>query len=99
MESQNKQSNSHQAFEVISLVLGILGFIFSFIPCFGAYAIYVGVAGLGCGIAGLILAKKVQAGIGLSTAGILLSALACAVALWQIIKLNEARNAAEHWFH
>lgn len=87
MDNQSK-SNIHQVLGVISLIVGILGFIFSFVPCFGAYAIYAGIGGLGCGIGALVTAKKAGAGIGLATAGIVMSILASAVALWQLDKMG-----------
>ncbi|HZY35458.1 MAG TPA: hypothetical protein VFE53_02350, partial [Mucilaginibacter sp.] len=78
-QNQNNNSNIHQALGVISLIVGILGFILSFIPCFGVYAIYLGVPGLGCGIAAIIMARKVNAAIGLATAGLVMSFLATVV--------------------
>jgi len=87
MENQ-KTSNLHQVLGVLGLIVGILGFIFSFIPCFGIYAIYAGIGGLGCAIAALYLARKANAGIGLAAAGIIMSLLAALVALWQLNALN-----------
>jgi hypothetical protein len=77
-------SNLHTVLGVISLIVGILGFIFSFVPCFGAYSIYAGGGGLLCGIGAIFYAKKANAGIGLAVAGIVMSILASAVALWQM---------------
>jgi hypothetical protein len=87
MDNQSS-SNIHTVLGVISLIVGVLGFIFSFIPCFGVYAIYAGIGGFLCGIGALVMAKKENAGIGLATAGIVMSILASAVALWQMGKMG-----------
>ncbi|MFA6770643.1 MAG: hypothetical protein WCR71_05665 [Bacteroidales bacterium] len=87
MEDQNA-NNMHTVFSVLSLIIGILGFIFCFIPCFGAYAIYAGIAGTVCGIIGVNMSQKAKAGIGMAVAGIVLSVLAGLIALWQINTLG-----------
>ncbi|MGZ3751010.1 MAG: hypothetical protein ACXVB0_02145 [Mucilaginibacter sp.] len=85
-----KKSTTYQTLGIISLILGILGFIFAFIPCLGMYAIFIAIPGLGCGIGAFVMAKKANAGIGLAVAGLVLSLLATGVASWQIIAVSEA---------
>lgn len=87
MNTENS-SNMHTTLGVLSLIVGILGFIGSFIPCLGMYAIYAGIGGLCCGIGAVNLAKKANAGTGLATAGIIISLFAAFVALWQMDKLG-----------
>ena len=82
MENQ-EQKNLHTVFSVITLIIGILSFIFCFVPCFGVYALWGGMAGIGCGSMGIYMAKKAHAGIGMAVAGIVISLLATLVALWQ----------------
>jgi len=93
-------NNLYQALGVISLILGILALILSVIPCFGTYAIYIAVPGLGCGIAAFMMAKKVNAPIGLATAGMLLAFIGAIISVYQIIKIHEAvdtlDNASRH---
>ena len=79
-----KPSGLHQALGVLALIIGILGLLFSFIPCFGMYAIYAGIAGIIIGLAAFFSAKNADASIGLATAGIVLSILTSAIAIWQM---------------
>lgn len=83
MENQ-KPSGIHQALGILGLIIGILGLIFSFIPCLGAYAIYAGIAGIVISLAAFFSAKNIGESIGLAVAGLVLSIIASAVALYQI---------------
>ena len=87
MTTENS-SNMHTTLGVLSLIVGILSFIGSFIPCFGMYAIYGGIGGVICGAIAVNLAKKINAETGMATAGIIISILASFVALWQMDKLG-----------
>lgn len=70
------QSKPKNGMAVASLILGIIGAIFSFIPVFGAYvAIPLGIIGL---ILGIVATKKAGKS-GMTTAGIVLSIIAIAL--------------------
>lgn len=73
---------------VAALVLGIISFIFAFIPCLGVYALVPAVLGLIFGIVGMIKSKKTGQGKGLSIAGFVLCILATVVASWQLYVIN-----------
>ena len=91
MEQQNVQapSNAYKTFGIISLILGIIAFIFSFIPCLGTFAVIPGILGIILGIVGFVMANKVNGGKGMVIAGIILSILGTAVASWQAKKMSE----------
>ncbi len=100
MEQQTPQappSTLHKTFGIISLVLGILAFLFSFIPCLGAYAIFPGILGLIMGVVAFIMAGKVNAPKGMIIAGVILSVLATGVAAWQYSKLKEVDKALQEF--
>jgi steroid 5-alpha reductase family enzyme len=61
---------------VASLVLGIIAFILSFIPCIGIFAIVPAILGIIFGIVGMSSAKKTGQGKGMAVAGLILSILA-----------------------
>ena len=87
---QAPQSTLYKTFGIISLVLGILAFLFSFIPCLGMYAIFPGILGLIMGVVAFIMAGKVPgASKGLIIAGVVLSILGTGVAAWQYSKLKD----------
>jgi hypothetical protein len=86
---QAPQSTLHKTFGIISLVLGILAFLFSFIPCLGMYAIFPGILGLIMGVVAFIMAGKVNAPKGMIIAGVVLSVLGTGVAAWQYSKLKD----------
>ncbi len=89
MEQQtNPPSNLHKTFGIISLVLGILAFLFSFVPCLGAYAVFPGVLGIILGVAAFVMAGKASAPKGLIIAALILSLIGTAVAAWQYSKLK-----------
>lgn len=91
MDQQTVQpSGSYKSFGIISLILGILAFLFSFIPCLGIYAVFPGILGIVFGVIGLILANKVNGAKGMVIAGVVLSILGTAVASWQYKKINSA---------
>lgn len=93
MEQQTvPPSTLHKTFGIISLVLGILAFLFSFVPCLGMYAIFPGVLGLIMGVVAFVMAGKVNAPKGLIIAGVILSVLGTGVAAWQYSKLSELKT-------
>ncbi len=82
-QSTKPVSNSYKTFGLISLILGILAFIFSFVPCLGMYAMFPGILGIIFGLIGFVQAGKINAPKGMVIAGIVLSILGTAVAVWQ----------------
>jgi hypothetical protein len=88
-------SNSYKVFGIISLVLGILAFLFSFIPCLGSYALFPGVIGIVLGIVGFVQAGKVKASKGIVIAGIVLSLLGSIIAGYQLRAMGKAVSAID----
>ena len=96
MEQSNIQpSTTYKTFGIISLVLGIVAFVFSFIPCLGIYAIYPGIIGVVLGVVGFVMANKVNGEKGVVIAGIILSLLGTAVAFYQYQRLEKAAHELE----
>ena len=87
---QAPQSTLHKTFGIIALVLGILAFLFSFIPCLGSFAVFPGILGLILGVVAFIMAGKVSAPKGLIIAAVILSILGTAVAAWQYNRFGKA---------
>ncbi|MBN9298428.1 MAG: hypothetical protein J0I41_15590 [Filimonas sp.] len=83
-------SSSYKAFGIASLVLGILAFVFSFIPCLGVYAMFPGIVGIILGIIGFVQANKAKGAKGMVIAGTILSLLGTAVAYTQYKALKHA---------
>jgi membrane-associated HD superfamily phosphohydrolase len=90
MEQQTPpQSTLHKTFGIMSLVLCILAFLFSFISWLGMYAIFPGILGLIMGVVAFILAKKANAPKGIIVAGITLSLLYFVLSLYQFSNAGE----------
>ena len=89
MEDQ-KTTNStlHQTLGVISLIIGILGLLFSFIPCLGALAIYLSSPAFICGVIAIYFARKANASITLSVAGVVLSIIGIVISIMQFIQVS-----------
>jgi hypothetical protein len=90
MEQQNvNSSGTWKTLAIFSLVLGILAFIFSFVPCLGMYAIFPGVIGLIMGGISLSMAGKVNAPKGMAIAGLVCALLGSGIAGWQYYKIKQ----------
>ena len=71
----DNQSSAGKGMGVTALVLGILGVICSFIPCFGFFAIMFGALAIIFGAIGLSQAKKGGGAPGTPRAGLILGIL------------------------
>lgn len=90
MEQQNTTtSGTWKTLAIVSLVLGILAFIFSFVPCLGMYAIIPGIIGLVMGAISMSMAGKINAPKGMAVAGLVCSLLGSAIAGWQYYKIKQ----------
>lgn len=89
MENQNftpEKTDAGQGMSVAALVLGILGLITAFIPCFGFFALIFGVLAIIFGAVGLKQAKKGNGKTGMPMAGLILGIIATAfIILWLIL--------------
>ena len=80
---------------VAALVLGILGVISSFIPCFGVWAITFGVLSIIFGAISVSWAKKSSSKKGMGMAGLILGIIATVFAiLWYVLVIGAAATAA-----
>jgi hypothetical protein len=85
-ELPTTNNNAGQGMGVASLVLGILGIVTSFIPCFGLFALIFGLLAMIFGAVGLSQAKKANAKTGMPTAGLVLGIIATVFTIiWWVI--------------
>ena len=76
---------------IASMVLGIVGLVISFIPCFGTYGIFLTVPGLVLGAVAIAKASKNGgAGKGVAVAGLVCSIIGSVIAGWQWYAINKA---------
>jgi hypothetical protein len=85
-------SNTHQVLSIIGLILGVIALIFSFIPCFGMWAMAPGIIGLVFGLIGMSMAGKANASKGLGVAALCVSIAACLMAGYQLWLISSAAN-------
>jgi lysylphosphatidylglycerol synthetase-like protein (DUF2156 family) len=91
------QTSAGKGMGVTALILGILGVICSFIPCFGLFAMLYGVLAIIFGAVGLNQAKKGGGSVKLPKAGLILGivSLAFAVLWWVMFAGAMAESASE----
>lgn len=93
--SQLQKSNAGQGMGIAALVLGILGVLTAFIPCFGLFAILFGILAIIFGIIGYSQAKKQNASLGLPLTGLILGILATLfVVIWTFIFATAIASSA-----
>lgn len=81
-----KKTNSTQNLSITSLVLGILAFLFSFIPCLGIATVFIGVAAVVFGtIAITKISKTKEEGYAMSIAGLSMGAMALLITIIWIL--------------
>ncbi len=81
--SNSNQSGLVTTLAVISLVFGIIGLLGSFIPCLGAFALFISGPSLVIGVVAFFVAKSKEVGIGLSVAASTISAIGLVISLMQ----------------
>ena len=86
--SDEQKSSLVTGLGITGLVAGILTFIVSFIPCFGIYALYIGVIALLISIIGLAIAYNKKASKGILYAALILSLIGVLIAYSQYDALN-----------
>ncbi len=86
-----KKSTAPLVLGIVATVLGSVALLGSFIPCLGAFAIYLAVPSLIVGLIGVILSTKAgKQNFALCVVGTSLSGIAILMALLQIAAMNEA---------
>jgi predicted PurR-regulated permease PerM len=98
MENNFNQQNNGQGFGVASLVIGLVAFLLSFIPCIGIIAVFIGTAAIVFGAVSIAKANSASGSKGLGIAGVSLGTVALVVSLlWVMffIKLGTKANIEE----
>jgi hypothetical protein len=82
-KKMNENQNSNKTFRlvgsicsVLSLVLGIICLLISFIPLFGALALYPSIFAFACAVVGLVMAVKAGSSTGASVTALVITILA-----------------------
>ncbi len=81
---------------VASMVLGIVGLVLSFVPCFGAYALFITIPGIVLGRKAMKNAAKTGSGKGMAIAGFVTSIVGtCVAGYWCLVIGAVAESADE----
>lgn len=94
VNTQRPESGTVTALAVVSIIFGTIGLLGSFIPCLGAFAIYVAVPATLCGAGATYMAKSKGCSIGLPVAAFVVSVLGVIISSVQIMALSGAAKAA-----
>ncbi len=87
--SEKQNTEIAKVFGIISLVIAIFSFIFSFIPCVGYYAIGPAVFAILFSIAPFLILKKAGRKIGIPLASLIISLVAVSIGTYQYITYKE----------
>jgi uncharacterized membrane protein len=97
----DNQSTAGKGMGITALVLGIVGVICSFIPCFGFFALLFGALAIIFGAVGMSQAKKGGGSQGLPRAGLILGILATVFTIvWLTVfaaSVSEAAGAVNEY--
>ncbi|MFH6957551.1 DUF4190 domain-containing protein [Flavobacterium aquidurense] len=94
MEDYKQPSTAGQGMGIAALVLGIVGAIAAFIPCFGLVAVIFGVLAIIFGAIGLSQAKREKAPTTMPLAGLVLGIVATAfVIIWVLVVVGTFGSA------
>lgn len=94
--SNSSDKSTVNGLGIAGLVVGIIGLLVSFIPCFGLFALFIAILGIVLSAIGLYMANKGKFEKGLVIAGLVISILAAMIAgiQWAVIGtgLNQANK-------
>jgi len=85
-----KPSGGWKVMGIISVVLGGLSILFSFIPCLGAYAMYSGVLATIVSVIAFVLANSAKASKAMAIIGLVISLASVGVGYWRYTQLTDA---------
>ena len=92
--TQRPESGTVTALAVVSIIFGTIGLLGSFIPCLGAFAIWIAVPAALCGAGATYLAKTKGCSIGLPVAAFIVSILGVVISSVQILAISGAVKVA-----
>ncbi|MFA6403878.1 MAG: DUF4190 domain-containing protein [Salinivirgaceae bacterium] len=98
MENNFNHQNDGQGFGVASLVIGLVAFLLSFVPCIGIVSIFIGTAAIVFGSVSIVKAHANNGSKGLGIAGVSLGSVALIVSLLWVMflfKLGSKANIEE----
>ncbi len=94
---EEQKSTAGQGFGIAALILGIIAFIFAFIPCFGWVALIPGVIAIALSIVALSQANKANGAKGLIIAALVVSIFGTSVAILQGFIFAGVLSEGSHW--
>lgn len=94
---EEQKSTAGQGFGIAGLILGIIAFIFAFIPCFGWVALIPGVIAIALSIVALSQANKANGAKGLIIAALVVSIFGTSVAILQGFIFAGVLSEGSHW--
>lgn len=92
--TQRPESGTVTALAVVSIIFGTIGLLGSFIPCLGAFAIWIAVPAALCGAGATYMAKSKGCSIGLPVAAFIVSVLGVIISAVQIVAISGVAKAA-----
>jgi len=94
---EEQKSTAGQGFGIAGLILGIIAFIFAFIPCFGWVALIPGIIAIALSIVALSQANKANGAKGLIIAALVVSIFGTSVAILQGFIFAGVLSEGSHW--
>ncbi len=94
---EEQKSTAGQGFGIAGLILGIIAFVFAFIPCFGWVALIPGTIAIALSIVALSQANKANGAKGLIIAALVVSIFGTSVAVLQGFIFAGVLSEGSHW--
>lgn len=93
---EEQKSTAGQGLGIAGLILGIIAFVFAFIPCFGWVALIPGLIAVALSIVALSQANKADGAKGIIIAALVVSIIGTSVALLQVFLFAEVLSEGSH---
>lgn len=87
------KSGGWKTMGIISIIFAGLVIIFSFIPCLGAYAMYLAIVPIILSVIALAMANSAKASKSMAIIGLVVSLVAAAIGYWQYTKISKFGDA------
>ena len=94
-QPQGSKKDASKGLGIAGLVVGILTLLVSFIPCFGMYAMYIGIVAILLSGIGLYIASKNNSSKGMLIAALIVSILGFAIAYNQYSQLKDLGDSLQ----
>lgn len=97
--NEQQKTGSSMALGIVSIILGVMVMLFSFIPCIGSYGVFLSIIPILLGATGYYIAKTSDQPTGTSLGGLMISMLAFFISGYQYYSIISASNSLQNYVY